>query len=134
MWSGPGRAAILLAAASLLKHRVLSCLSGRFLRLKRERPRKPPSWRTGRHGEKAGLQRRIRQVGVPLSRISLCGIKAVIIAEDDKFWSHEGFDFEAIRKAIEKDLRKRRLQGGSTISQQLAKTSTLTPGETPSGN
>jgi len=47
---------------------------------------------------------------------------------DDKFWRHEGFDYEAIRKAIERDLRAKRLKfGGSTISQQLARNLYLSP-------
>ncbi|MEI7671039.1 MAG: biosynthetic peptidoglycan transglycosylase, partial [Deltaproteobacteria bacterium] len=47
-------------------------------------------------------------------------------------WSHEGFDFEAIQKAIEKDLQKRSFKaGGSTISQQLVKNLYLTPAKNP---
>jgi monofunctional biosynthetic peptidoglycan transglycosylase len=52
----------------------------------------------------------------------------VIIAEDDKFWSHEGFDFEAMQKALAKDIKKRKFRvGGSTISQQLVKNLYLRP-------
>jgi monofunctional biosynthetic peptidoglycan transglycosylase len=59
-------------------------------------------------------------------------MKAVIIAEDDKFWDHEGFDFEAIQKALEKDIKKKKFKaGGSTISQQLAKNLYLTPDKNP---
>src|SRR3989304_1548083 len=58
--------------------------------------------------------------------------KAVIIAEDDKFWSHEGFDIEAMQKAIEKDLLAGKFKaGGSTISQQLAKNLYLSPAKSP---
>lgn len=79
-----------------------------------------------------GKSVRIRQVWVPLSRISPYLVKAVLIAEDDKFWSHEGFDFEAIQKAAEKDLKARTFKvGGSTISQQLAKNLFLTPSKNP---
>jgi monofunctional biosynthetic peptidoglycan transglycosylase len=75
---------------------------------------------------------RIQQRWVPLGRISPYMIKAVIIAEDDKFWRHEGFDYDAIQKAIEKDLKQRKLKaGGSTISQQLAKNMFLTPSRNP---
>lgn len=81
---------------------------------------------------KQGKSVRIRQCWVPLSRISHYAIKAVIIAEDDKFWSHDGFDFEAMQKALEKDLKKRKLKaGGSTISQQLAKNIYLSPSRNP---
>ena len=79
-----------------------------------------------------GKPLRIRQNWIPLGRISPYLVKAVIIAEDDKFWSHEGFDFEAIRKAIEKDLKAKKFKwGASTISQQLAKNLYLTPSKNP---
>ncbi|MBN1547877.1 MAG: monofunctional biosynthetic peptidoglycan transglycosylase [Syntrophaceae bacterium] len=79
-----------------------------------------------------GKKINIRKQWVSLKRVSPCVIKAIIIAEDDKFWFHEGFDFEAIQKAIEKDLKKKKLKaGGSTISQQLAKNLYLTPSKNP---
>ena len=75
-----------------------------------------------------GRKVKIRQVWVPLSRISPFLVKAVLIAEDDKFWSHEGFDYEGILQAVEKDLQAGRLKfGGSTISQQLARNLYLSP-------
>ncbi len=81
---------------------------------------------------KQGRKKKIVQKWVPLSRISPYLVKAVIIAEDDKFWSHEGFDFEAMQKAIEKDLKSRKFRvGGSTISQQLAKNLYLSPARNP---
>jgi monofunctional biosynthetic peptidoglycan transglycosylase len=65
---------------------------------------------------------------VPLDSISPYLRDAVVIAEDDKFWSHHGFDLEAIRLALEKDIaRKSWRHGGSTISQQLAKNLFLSP-------
>ncbi|HET6460045.1 MAG TPA: monofunctional biosynthetic peptidoglycan transglycosylase [Syntrophales bacterium] len=79
-----------------------------------------------------GKKKKIIQQWVPLSQIPAYVIKAVLIAEDDKFWSHEGFDYEAIQKAIEKDIKKRKFAiGGSTISQQLAKNLYLTPSKNP---
>ncbi len=79
-----------------------------------------------------GKKVKIRQKWVPLSRVSPYVTKAIIIAEDDKFWSHEGFDFEAMQKAIEKDLKKKKFKaGGSTISQQLAKNLYLSPSKNP---
>jgi len=76
--------------------------------------------------------RKIQQVYVPLSKISPYAAKAVLIAEDDKFYSHEGFDFEAMQKAVENDIKLGKLKyGGSTISQQLAKTLFLTPTKNP---
>ena len=71
---------------------------------------------------------RIDQNWVPLSKISPYLIKAVLIAEDDKLWKHGGFDYEAIQKAIEKDLKAKKFKfGGSTITQQLAKNLYLSP-------
>lgn len=75
---------------------------------------------------------RIRQVWKPLPGISPYLIKAVLIAEDDKFYQHEGFDFEAIQKAVEKDIKQKKFKfGGSTISQQLAKNLYLSPSKNP---
>ena len=79
-----------------------------------------------------GLKKKITNTWVPLSSISPYVMKAVIIAEDDKFWSHDGFDFEAMQKALEKDIKKKKFKaGGSTISQQLAKNLYLSPAKNP---
>ncbi|MGP8152806.1 MAG: monofunctional biosynthetic peptidoglycan transglycosylase [Smithella sp.] len=79
-----------------------------------------------------GIKRKITNTWVPLSKVSPYVMKAAIIAEDDKFWSHEGFDFEAMQKALEKDIKKKTFKaGGSTISQQLAKNLYLSPAKNP---
>jgi monofunctional biosynthetic peptidoglycan transglycosylase len=102
-------------------------------RLKTENPRKTSFMEyREREWEREGKKYRIQQKWVPLSRISPYLIKAVLIAEDDKFWSHEGFDYEAIQKAIEKDIKAKKFKlGGSTISQQLAKNLYLSPSKNP---
>jgi monofunctional biosynthetic peptidoglycan transglycosylase len=65
---------------------------------------------------------------VPYERISTSLKRAVIAAEDAKFVDHEGFDWDGIQKAIEKNERRGRIvAGGSTITQQLAKNLFLTP-------
>lgn len=70
----------------------------------------------------------LRYRWVPYENISLHLKRAVVTAEDDKFVDHEGFDWEGIQKAIEKNQRKGKpVAGGSTISQQLAKNLFLTP-------
>lgn len=56
-----------------------------------------------------------------LSNISPNLVRAVIAAEDGKFCSHDGFDREAIEKAIQRNKSGGRMRGGSTISQQTAK-------------
>lgn len=64
----------------------------------------------------------LKQQWAPYNRISVHLKRAIIVAEDAKFREHEGFDWEAIQKAYEKNLKKGRVvAGGSTISQQLAK-------------
>ena len=58
--------------------------------------------------------------------------RALIAAEDAKFVEHEGFDWEGIQKAYEKNLKKGKVvAGGSTISQQLAKNLFLSTKRTP---
>lgn len=59
---------------------------------------------------------------VPLSNMPKHLIRAVVIAEDSRFFSHNGFDTEALQDAIQHDIAKRRLvYGGSTLSQQTVK-------------
>ncbi len=55
---------------------------------------------------------------------------AVIASEDQKFMEHNGFDMEAIKKALEKNKKKKRIKGASTISQQTAKNVFLWPSRT----
>jgi monofunctional biosynthetic peptidoglycan transglycosylase len=59
---------------------------------------------------------------MPLSRIDPSMARAAIAAEDSRFCSHSGFDFEAIEQAYARNATgKKRIRGGSTISQQTAK-------------
>jgi monofunctional glycosyltransferase len=58
--------------------------------------------------------------------------RAVLVAEDDLFWRHEGVDFEQLQESLEADwARGRFLRGGSTITQQLAKNLYLSPSKNP---
>jgi monofunctional biosynthetic peptidoglycan transglycosylase len=69
-----------------------------------------------------GRRLRTLQTWVPLTEVSRHLIHAVLASEDQKFFGHEGVDWEAIEESIGKDLEKRRFaRGGSTITQQLAK-------------
>lgn len=68
---------------------------------------------------------------VPISKISPNVIKAVLIAEDDGFWNHDGFDVKGMENAIERSLKKGVVAGGSTISQQLSKNLYLSPSKNP---
>lgn len=74
----------------------------------------------------------IRYQWIPYQHISIHLKRALIAAEDAKFTEHEGFDWEGIQKAYEKNMRKGKIvAGGSTISQQLAKNLFLSSQKTP---
>jgi monofunctional biosynthetic peptidoglycan transglycosylase len=65
---------------------------------------------------------------VPYSRISLSLKQAVVAAEDANFMTHGGFDWEAMRKAYERNVKEGEVVlGASTITQQLAKNLFLPP-------
>lgn len=102
-------------------------------RLKKHNPEKTSFMKyREKEAKEKGKRYRIRQQWIPLSKVSPYLIKAVLIAEDDKFWKHEGFDYEAIQKAIERDIKEKRFKlGGSTISQQLVKNLYLSPSKNP---
>ena len=70
----------------------------------------------------------LQKAWVPYERISPHLKRAIIAAEDAKFVDHEGFDWEGIQKALEKNQKRGRIvAGGSTITQQLAKNLFLSP-------
>jgi monofunctional biosynthetic peptidoglycan transglycosylase len=74
---------------------------------------------------------RLQQQWLPYRQISPHLKRAIIAAEDAKFVDHEGFDWDGIQKALEKNQKRgRTVAGGSTISQQLAKNLFLTPNKT----
>jgi monofunctional biosynthetic peptidoglycan transglycosylase len=76
------------------------------------------------HNPRAELRYRF----VPYARISVSLKRAMIAAEDSHFVEHEGFDWDGIQTALEKNQRKGRIvAGGSTITQQLAKNLFLSP-------
>lgn len=77
---------------------------------------------------KAGLKHK----WVPYKSISNNLKRALIVSEDARFVDHEGFDWEGIALAYEKNLKKGKIvAGGSTISQQLAKNLFLSTKRTP---
>ena len=122
---------IILSGLLLLLASVLLTLN--LSRLRKENPGKTSfmEYREREWAEK-GRKYTIHQTWVPLSSISPYLIKAVLIAEDDKFWKHEGFDYEAMQKALEKDIKAKKFKlGGSTISQQLVKNLYLSPSKNP---
>ena len=64
---------------------------------------------------------------VPRERIPESLRLAVVAAEDQKFWTHWGFDFIAIAEALEHNEKSKRKRGASTITQQTAKNLFLWP-------
>ncbi len=69
-----------------------------------------------------GRRARTSQAWVPLAQVSRHLIHAVLASEDQKFFGHEGVDWNAIQESLEKNVEKGRFaRGGSTITQQLAK-------------
>lgn len=72
-----------------------------------------------------------RGIYLPLKAIPKDLINAVVSVEDSRFWKHKGFDYIAILRAAIKDILHVRIkEGGSTITQQLAKITFLTPEKT----
>jgi len=70
----------------------------------------------------ASRHKPLEQKWANYERISIHLKRAIIIAEDAKFVDHEGFDWEGIQRAMERNQRRGKLvAGGSTITQQLAK-------------
>lgn len=63
----------------------------------------------------------VRYEWVPAERIADSMRAAVVAAEDQKFFEHRGFDFEAIEKAMDQNRKRKKRRGASTISQQTAK-------------
>ena len=73
-----------------------------------------------------------RQGPVPIGDIPRHLIRAVIVAEDARFYAHEGVDLEALKEAMQTNLSQGRLAyGGSTISQQTVKNLFLSPSRDP---
>jgi monofunctional biosynthetic peptidoglycan transglycosylase len=85
-----------------------------------------------RDAAQRGRTLRHYQVWVPYRRISSNLKRAVLVAEDDAFWQHEGIDMEQLKISIRNDITKGQAsRGGSTITQQLAKNLYLSPSRDP---
>ena len=79
-----------------------------------------------------GLKPRRVQRWVAYARVSADLKRAVLVAEDDAFFQHEGVDFEQLQESLEVDWAKGRFaRGASTITQQLAKNLYLSPSKNP---
>jgi monofunctional biosynthetic peptidoglycan transglycosylase len=120
-------AAALLMAAGTLGY-VVYVLAGLPARdevraLARKNPGKTGVMRQREEEAKAkGRRARASQTWIPLERVSRNLIQAVIASEDQKFFGHDGVDWQAIQESVEANVRKHQaVRGGSTITQQLAK-------------
>ncbi len=68
----------------------------------------------------------------PISKISRHMVRAIVVAEDARFYSHSGIDMEALQAAMEYNLSEKQfIYGGSTISQQTVKNIFLSPSRNP---
>ena len=75
---------------------------------------------------------RLRWRPVALEKIPRHLVRAVIVAEDSRFYEHEGVDLEALKEAMEYNLSQKRLAyGASTLSQQTTKNLFLSPSRNP---
>jgi 1A family penicillin-binding protein len=72
-----------------------------------------------------------QRLEVPLAKMSPNLIKAVLSVEDQRFYDHNGIDFIRVAAAVVRNLQeRRRAEGGSTITQQLARLTFLSRGKT----
>jgi len=70
----------------------------------------------------ASYYERKYRVWVPISSLPDIAVKAVVTAEDDTFFGHEGVNYKAVWEALKHDMQKKRFaRGGSTITQQMIK-------------
>jgi monofunctional biosynthetic peptidoglycan transglycosylase len=81
---------------------------------------------------RAGKSDAIEWNWVPYARISPSLRRAVLVAEDNEFYEHQGVDTKAMREAFERNWKRGKItHGGSTITQQLAKNLYLSPSRNP---
>ncbi len=80
-----------------------------------------------RYGNEIGKRGILHKDGVPLDQLPDHVIKAVLATEDRRFFDHVGLDFLGLTRALSENVRANNVvQGGSTITQQLAKNLFLT--------
>ena len=108
-----GAAYVVLGLPSPSEVRALAATNPQTTALMRQR---------AEEARRAGRPPRRVQTWVPLGRVSRHLIRAVLASEDQKFFGHDGVDWQAIQKSMDEDRKKGRFaRGGSTITQQLAK-------------
>jgi len=118
---------------------VFGCLAYAYLTLPDVRPLATVNPRTTafmeiryREARSKGEAPKQEQEWIPYKQISPNLKRAVLVAEDAAFWSHDGLDYDELKKAIELDWQKGQMvRGASTITQQLAKNLYLSPSRNP---
>ena len=79
-----------------------------------------------------GREPKRAQTWVPIDRISPNLQRAVLAGEDNHFFTHDGFDYDAIQKAAQENWEEGKIvRGASTITQQLAKNLWLSESRNP---
>jgi penicillin-binding protein 1A len=97
----------------------------------RDVPLQMPLWIYSRDGRLIAQLGEFRRIPVRYADIPDVVVQAVLAAEDDRFFEHPGFDYQGVLRAgVNFLLTGERSQGGSTITQQLARAYFLTPERT----
>jgi monofunctional glycosyltransferase len=126
-----GLAALPAVAFALLAYIYLRLPDVRPLRTSNPTTTAFMDLRTQEALQRGAVPRRVQR-WVGYGRISPDLKRAVLLAEDDGFWRHEGVDVEQLQESLELDWSRGRLvRGGSTITQQLAKNLYLSPSKDP---
>ncbi len=109
--------------AALLVWSAIRVASFDVASLAREKPRETALMRErAREARRSGRELVVRARWVPLEQVSPLLRRAVLIAEDDAFFSHDGLDWNEIEASAKRNWQAGRIvRGGSTITQQLAK-------------
>lgn len=111
---------ILLLIAAFVCYTYFSLPSASIRLLREENPEMTSMMR--QRLEEAGGTLAIRQQWAPLEKISRNFVRAVLAAEDRRFFLHPGIDWTAVERAYKRNQRSGRVRlGGSTITMQLAK-------------
>jgi monofunctional glycosyltransferase len=130
-WIGRALGAIAAVAFGVLAYAYLTLPDVRPLRTSNPTSTAFMDLRAREARERGQTPRRV-QIWVRYGSISRDLVRAVLVAEDDAFWQHDGIDYAQIQESLQTDWERGRLaRGGSTITQQLAKNLYLSPSRNP---
>jgi monofunctional glycosyltransferase len=130
-WVGKGLAVVAASAFAVLAYAYLTLPDVRPLRTTNPATTAFMELRAREARDGGHTPRRV-QIWVSYGSISRDLVRAVLVAEDDAFWQHEGVDFTQLQESLQKDWERGRFgRGASTITQQLAKNLYLSPSRNP---